>query len=188
MSNVAQEARDYHGRWTEGGSAPRVPEKSPSAKALLAMNFYKKANKKEQRYAEKQEAIFAKAIGAVQTDNGNPVDNTKTIGDIEHGIEIKTLVSGKNSKVTMNADAIINKVRWNKDPHRTIHTVALDKRDKFAGGENKELFSGHTIYYKRGVGSFNLSAMYKAKDPAEAMRLMTMPWRDLPPKARGPKR
>lgn len=189
VGRTSNEARESHGRWTAGPGVSKAPaEKVPSEKALLARKFYKKANRKEQRYAEQQESILASGIGGAQTDDNKPVDVTLKIGKIEHGVEVKTLISGKRDKITMNAKAIIKKVAWQSDGNRKIHTVVLDKRGAFHRGANRALFSGHELYYKSGVGSFRVGSMHKVKDYEELMRLFTMSDIQLPTAARGPKR
>ena len=99
-------------------------------------------------------------------------------------------MSGKNDKITMKDHAIAKKEGWLHEVGtvREIHTVVLDHRDKFSGGENKDLASGHEIYYKRGVGAFRLSSMQRVENHQELMKFMGMKEADLPEKARGPKR
>jgi hypothetical protein len=170
--------------------ASRVPEKKPLTKAERAKAAYRPSNTQEQRYAEAQEAVLAHKLGGEQSSDNKPADVTvPTKGGGLHGVEVKTVVSAQNDKITMKKEAVDRKVAWEKEaPGRTFHTVVLDHRDRFNGGENAAFHSGHEIYYKRGVGAFRVGTMQKVKDTAELKRLMDTPFDKLPAAARGPKR
>jgi HK97 family phage portal protein len=172
------------------GTKESVPEPPVSAKSERAKANYKKANKAEQDYGEGQEVHLAKSLGGkpLADNEATDVEVPKAGGKGLHGVEVKTLVSQKNDKITMKKEAIDRKVKWEKTPGNTMHTVVLDHRDKFNGGENASLHSGHEIYYRRGVGSFRVGQMYKVKDVAELKVLMDMPRNKLPKAAKGPVR
>ena len=172
-----------------GGRGARVAEKAPSAKAERAKAAYKASNADEQRYAEVQEVRLAESIGGKSLPDNEAIDVHVKGKSGEHGLELKTMVSGKNDKITMKASAVARKVAWEKEAAgRTMHTVVLDHRDKFGSGENAALHSGHEIYYKRGVGAFRIGTMHKVKDHEELLRILDMPESELPVAARGPKR
>ena len=77
-----------------------------------------------------------------------------------HGIEIKTLMDNKNDKITMHPKSRRRKEEWlKKEKACGLHTVVLDDRDTFEDGKNKEQYSGHRIYYAKGVGAFRIKGM-----------------------------
>jgi hypothetical protein len=179
MGYNPNEPRNYHGEWTAGGS-------TLSAKAIKAKASYKKANKDEQRYAENQEAELVKKIGGKQSSDSAVFDVTRKRGDIIDGIEVKTKVNGIEHEIYMKPSAKKRKREWAiEEKNRVIHTVVFDHRDRFNKGEFKKLYSGHELYYRRGVGKMQLSAMYKVKSYRELEQLMRMPYEDLPAKAQG---
>lgn len=85
----------------------------------------------------------------------------------KHGVELKVMHDQKpqgNSagRVNMRKDSRERKEAWVADKSgRTAHTVLIDNRDKFDGGKHAGSFSGNKIYYKSGVGAFNLESMTK---------------------------
>lgn len=195
---------------TEGEGEIQGRSKSEIAKAN-----YKKANKDEQRYGEAQEAKLAKKLNseyvkgrsrriqeghATQSDDCKPFDVTRKSAGRLNGLEVKTKINSGNTdtgnRVWMKEHALALKDDWMADkgpPPHVGHTVVFDHRDrakdekgKFIG--NKEAWSGHEIYYKRGVGKYRLSSMYKCKDTAELSRLIDMREEQLPKAARAGKR
>jgi len=85
----------------------------------------------------------------------------------------------------MKEPALKFKGAWVNQTGHEGHTVVFDHRDRakdeqgnFIG--NKEAWSGHEIYYKRGVGKYRLGSMYKVKDYAELDRLINMKEANLP--------
>jgi len=181
LHDVSTEARDYHGRWEKGGSGEL------SLKALIAKANYRPTKKKVQRYAEAQEDWLASQIGGRTFATSAAFDVIlKRKNGTMHGVEVKTKTHGTQQEITMNSRAVKLKVEWHKAAkNRVIHTVVLDHRDKFAEGANKHLYSGHDMYYRRGVGKQWLSSMHKVNSIAELKRLIDMPYNSLPPKAQG---
>jgi Phage portal protein len=167
-----------------------------SVKAQRAADHQTLTTGREQKYTKANESAMAARIGGESFADNGAVDITVKIGKQTHGIELKTLVQGKNDKVTMAAkpkpyekeSAIDRKVKWQNENGTTVHTVVADHRDKFAGGENKELHSGNELYYKRGTGSFRIGAMHPVKDIGELHTLMKTPYDKLPKKAQGDQR
>jgi len=181
LHDVSTEARDYHGRWEKGGST------ALSTKAATAKANYTESKADVQRYAESQEDELARRIGGRTFNTGEAFDVVlKRKNGTIHGIEVKTKTHGKQDEVTMKGSAVKRKVDWHKKgKNRVIHTVVLDHRDRFAGGAYKDLYSGHDIYYRRGVGKQWLASKHKVKSIAELKRLIDMPYKSLPPKAQG---
>ena len=198
-----------------GGKPSAKREHSPSAKAALdrvkkgkpvdyksdkarkAAESAGPTDAEVQRYTKANEFTLAKKIGGQAFPDNGPVDVTKTLDDKKHhGVELKTLIYGKNDKVTMavkpksyeDKSAIERKVDFQNEHNTTVHTVIDDHRDRFRGGENKHLYSGNALYYKRGTGSFRLGSMHPVKDHAHLVELMNTPYDKLPAKAKGDRR
>ncbi len=181
--DVSHEARDTHGKWAAGGAG------GISEKAAIAKLHYKKSNKAEQRYGEAQEVVLVKKLRMAQSNDSKPFDDTRRSAGRLNGVEMKTKVNSDDTdtgnRVWMKAHALRLKDEWANKPGRMAHTVVFDHRDRakdeqghFIG--NKEAWSGHEIYYKRGVGKYRLKSMYKVKDLAELDRLIDMPTSKLP--------
>lgn len=144
----------------------------------------------EKNHATAQEHVIAKALGAkaVGRRNGKdlPVDALKRGANGErHAIEVKTMMNGNKKNISVHADALTRKVNYAvRRPNRVVHTVVNDHRNTYNGGENKAAFSGHDLYYKRGVDAYKLTEMHKVKDHAELNRLVAMKDHELPAAAR----
>ena len=150
-----------------GGNADElcVLDKDRVARAKLAAN---PARKNWQDHGEANELRVAKMVKGVGLDDNEPMDVITMLDDKVHGIEVKTFVDNKASKVTMSKSALKNKTRWRRENKATMHTVIVDDRDQFT----PDLYSGHRLYYKRGVGSFRLSTAIKVKDAKHLRELM----------------
>ena len=109
-------------------------------------------DKQAQDHAEKvNEEELAAAIGGVRTKGSHPVDVVVSMdGAIRHGLELKTLLSNTNDKITVKSDALERKNAWAIDNRATLHTVVFDDRD---------LESGRKIYWCLGCGAFRLSRL-----------------------------
>lgn len=80
-----------------------------------------------------------------------------------HFFEVKTLLTQSGAgAVHMGPEAVARKLRWEKRYGGAFHTVALDKR-------RGKKHSGHTLYYKTGVGSAKLAGMAKHADFSELL-------------------
>lgn len=160
-------------------------EKSRRARAAAVSN-----DKEVTQYAEAQEFKMAMALGkAIPMPDNEEMDLlvASESGSL-HGVEMKTVVSRKEHKVQMSAEAVRKKQAWSDKTGHPIHTVLLDHRDKYGKGKYKHLHSGHELYYKRGVGTISLGSAYKCKDIDELKKLMELPDDKLPPLARPTKR
>lgn len=135
------------------------------ARARLAAN---PARKDWQDRGEANEQLVADMIRGLALDDNEPMDVTASIAGRLHGIEVKTFVDNKASKVTMSTDALRRKRAWRRRHTATIHTVVIDDRDLV----RVDLFSGHKVYYRRGVGSFRLDSMTPVEDAAHLRRLL----------------
>lgn len=118
----------------------------PSEKMLRAMKAYKPCNVEQQRAADKQEAILSKALGIPQTKDNSAFD----LRNDDVGVELKTVMSGKNEKITMNKEALGRKVAEASAEGLKTFTVVADTR------------SGKTQYmYSPKLGSLRLGGMTK---------------------------
>jgi hypothetical protein len=176
MSDVSGEARDADGRWTA------VTEKTPTAsqKSILASLSAKYVGAEIQRYSEEHnEPLLAKGVGGLSLRDNEPVDVIIHAKDktgkmvLAHGVELKTLVDNKSSKITQNKTAIANKKAWSDRNGAPHHTVVFDDRNVFnAGGHGVHDDSKRQIYYKAGSGSFRIASMTKVKDMAHLKQLI----------------
>ena len=130
-----------------GGSAPSHESGGANAsemRALRAKGSYKPATQVNQRAAEEQEGIVAKALGGHQSGDNLPFD----VLTHDKGVEVKALISNANAKLTMHPDSLARKVKFARKNGVKAFTVAAD----ISGSE--------PVYYaKRGVGSFRVSNM-----------------------------
>jgi hypothetical protein len=122
-----------------------------------AINSHKPCTAAVRRQAIKNERKLAKEItGAKHLPNNEPYDvylGTKEVPN--HMIEVKTIVRGKNNKITMHKESLERKIKLaKKHKGAKIHTVVFDDRV----GD---------IYYREGVGSFRLDSMHKVKGMGE---------------------
>lgn len=188
ISNETAPGGGQHGQVTE--STP-----SPSAKSMLAKQSAVYVGADIQRYSEEHnEPILASGVsvnggkGLSLRDN-EPVDVIVTRkGVIAHGIELKTMVSNSNNKITMKASAIERKANWMQENNAPLHTVVFDDHKAYdAGGKGKHDDSQRQMYYKRGSGSFRVGSMHPVKDIAELNTLLDTPDAELPVAAKPPK-
>lgn len=167
---------------------PRTAPPVLSEKAERAKASHHMVDAHIQRYAEEHnEPRMAKALGGVSFPDSEPIDIVISGEDgvVKHGIELKTVVSNKNSKITMKGDAIARKRSWERKNRATIHTVVIDDSEVFdANGPGEHDEGKRKIYYRRGYGSFRIPTMYAVKDIAELKTLIDTPTRKLPPAAK----
>jgi len=122
-------------------------EFKPSEKMQRALKAYVPCNTEQQRAADKQEEIVSKALGIPRTKNNSAFD----LRNDDVGVELKTMMSGKNDKVTMNKEALGRKMAEKEAEGLKTFTVVADTR------------SGRTqYYYSPKLGSLRLGSMTKA--------------------------
>ena len=157
---------DDHGRGPRENDrrSPKDAQKVSAAKAS-----HKPSTAEKQRWAEGNEKTVASMTGGQGTDDNSPADVTTTINGKKHGVEVKTMVDNANNKITMHPSSRERKEKWGRQHNATMHTVVLDDRKAFG----TKGYSGHRIYYKRGVGSFRLKNMTKVKSSNHLRQLMT---------------
>lgn len=170
-------------------TAAAVPEETPTprTKSEIAKQSATRVDKNIQRYAEEHnERQFAKSIGGLSYDDNEPVDVVAGKGGVvQHGCELKTMVSNKAAKLTMDRYAQVRKVEWERDKKATFHTVVIDDRNVMnANGEGEHDESKRVYYYRRGIaGSARVASMHECKSIAEVKKLMNAPEASLPPAA-----
>lgn len=169
----------HHYNHTNPSKPPnRTNEEAPgkSAKSQIAKQSATYVGKDIQRYAEENnEPKFAKAIGGLSYDDNEPVDVVAGKGGIvRDGVELKTMVSNKASKLTMDKYAQVRKVVWEQEKSATFHTVVIDDRAVYnAGGDGEHDESARSYYYRRGIaGSARIESMHKCKNIGEVKKLM----------------
>lgn len=104
----------------------------------------------QQHAEERNEADLADAVGGYVTRGSEPVDVViERAGAPAHGIELKTLVTQENDKITMKTPAMNRKLAWAEGCGAALHTVVFDDRDT----------SQRRVFYRNGVGSFRIGNM-----------------------------
>jgi hypothetical protein len=108
----------------------------------------------QQHAEEHNENELAAALGGYATRGSAPVDVVVTRnGAPVCGIELKTLVTQGNDKITMKSDAMARKAQWADDCGAALHTVVFDDREMIAGSGERR------IYHRYGIGSFRICNM-----------------------------
>lgn len=191
----------HSGEFSSGGGTKGLgagAEETPtrSQKSIIAQQTSRRVGADVQRYSEEHcEPILAKGLkqegkSAMSLRDNEPVDVIRThSGKITDGIELKTMTDNKNSKITMKADAVERKRKWQDDNHADFHTIVFDDHKIFnAHGEGKHGDDAdRTIYYRRGYGSFRIANMHKVESMDELRTMIDTPHGDLPKAAQPPK-
>lgn len=136
---------------------PIVSEKAK--RALANMNV---ATKPVHDLAEKVEQTICKVLGAKKSGDNAPFDAVLQIGRKTYGIEIKTLATQRNDKITQKDAAIQRKMSFaQKNGIRAdrIFTVAADYRAPDGKGGFAPTKKIPDLYIRAGVGSFRLGSM-----------------------------
>lgn len=122
-----------------------------------------------QRWAEANQQTVVRMTGGKETDDNKPTDVNVKIGNVLHGIEVKTLLHAGNDKITVHPKSRRRKEAWARRNNGVLHTVVLDDRKAFGSKGD----SGHRLYYRRGVGAFRLHTMTKVRSTGHLKELMT---------------
>lgn len=138
----------------DGARELRLRKKCLTKQDITKINNAKKsyigATKRSQAIAARNEIKLAAWLkDSVRLPDREPFDVWigKTMKNPKHLIEIKTIVRGKNNKITMHGDSLARKWKEaNKFPRAEVHTVIFDERTK-------------RIYYRNDLGSFRLNQM-----------------------------
>ena len=98
-----------------------------------------------------------------------------TIGSRRHGINVVTFTTQLSSQFTVPPAAQRKLLRWARANSVTLHTVAVDHR----AADMPSTYTGHELYYQRGVLSGTLGGMMQARGPDDLRRLVSMSSGDL---------
>jgi phosphohistidine phosphatase len=128
-----------------------------SHKAAIARSSYSGGDKRQQDIAEKMENHLASALGMKKSPDNKPFDLFGT----KYAVEVKTLVSNTNGKITMNAAAIARKDAFIKESGLKPFTVVVDARGVKP-----------TYFVRAGYGSFRLGSMTAAASPSVIRSIM----------------
>lgn len=160
------------------------PEAEPlSDKAKRAKAAHVLIDRSHQRYAEEHnEPRLAKVLGG----QSHPDNEPKDISTDKDLIEMKTLLSNGNDKLTMDSYSQVRKIVAEREEGKTFHTIVSDDRRVFnARGDGQHDDSQRVYYYRRGVaGSARIGSMHLCESEAELKRVMAMPDDQLPEAAR----
>lgn len=139
----------------------------PLSKSDLAKLAYRGGTKAEQDVAEQTEHELSQALGMKKSPDNTPFDlTTKTVG-----VEVKTLTTGTNDKITMKGEAIARKDAGVKAMKlKRTYTVVVDKRPAGVGTS-----TGQTRYFVReGYGSFRVGSMTEVAGTAVIAKFMKL--------------
>jgi phage gp29-like protein len=142
--------RDTSGKWSATGGA------ASEARAERARASHIGVTKEKWAIANREEKKVAAAVGGKHVGDNEPFD----VHAGKTAVEVKTIVEGRNPKITMHPESLARKQAFLKERGMNGATVAVDARR-----------SPPTYYYAQGVGSFRLSAMRQVK-LAELSRLI----------------
>lgn len=138
-------AHIFVGGPSAGGGKRVAAEAEALTKADIAKLNYRGGTKHEQDIADVTEKELAEQLGMPRTADNKPFDlQTKTLG-----VEVKTMVSNSNDKITMNKEARLRKEAEAKAKKLKTFTVVVDKRD----------LSNPRYFIKAGFGSFRVGSM-----------------------------
>ena len=126
-------------------------------KAALARANYSGGDKHQQDIAEKMENHLATELGMKKSANNKPFD----LFGSKYAVEVKTLVSNTNDKITMNKSAIARKDAFVKETGLKPYTVVVDAR----GTEPK-------YFVRAGYGSFRIGSMTPASTASGIRSIM----------------
>jgi hypothetical protein len=140
------------GEWTSGGAGAVKEEMSAETRERVerAKSSAVRTGQQEQAIADRSEKVLSEAIGIPRTPDNAAFD----LRNDDVGIEVKTLVNGKNEKITMSKTALGRKIAEQRADELKAYTVVVDRR---TGG----LHGQATYYYREGLGSFRLGSMTK---------------------------
>lgn len=141
---AALEARRLHAQHTVDRTHRATASHKPSTKA-------------KQVVAQIMEGRVRQALGVRQAMvPGYPVD-ARGRG---WGIEIKTIMDNKNSKITMHPSSIARKTAWSKSNKSRLSTVAVDMQ------------RGGAVFFHAGVGAFRMRGMTQVRNATHLRQLV----------------
>ena len=125
------------------------------SKSEIAKATYSGGLKAHQDLGDKTATEVGEALGMPVTPNNKAFD----VENKKYGIEVKTLVTQKNDKITMNSYARSLKAKRETEAGLKAFTVVVDKRPAGLGSS-----TGATRYFvSHGYGSFRIGSMTEVK-------------------------
>lgn len=145
------------------------------ARVARARATFVVASADKQAIADNTESTVRQLIGGERTGDNSPFDVTVQVGTSLDAVEVKTLVRNTNDKITMHPESRTRKEEWAEKNGARMHTIVFDRRDEYGqqAGLGANNYSGHRMYYRRGVGAFRLSAMIPVQDATHLHQLMS---------------
>ena len=116
--------------------------KNLSDRAARARDSYNGATVEKQRTADANEVKLASSVNGKRTTDNEAFD----VICGKNAVEVKTIVGGKNDKITMRPESLKRKLDKAKKDGLKPFTVVFDARNDI-------------VYYKQGLGSFRLVNM-----------------------------
>lgn len=121
-----------------------------------AREAYNGVDKEKWAIAHQSELSLAAAIGGERVANNAPFDVVKG----KTAFEVKTIVGGKNDKITMHPDSRRRKLREvRRKGYKQVFTVVIDARK-----------TPPRVYMAKGLGSFRLRNMQQMGSLRELAR------------------
>jgi 2'-5' RNA ligase len=130
------------------GNPKVLGQRNVSAKVETARKNAVLTGKHEQDIADRSEVKISKALDIPRTKNNSAYD----LRNDEVGIELKTMVTGKNDKVTMGKEALGRKLAEQRAEGLKVFTVVADMRGRTQA----------KYYVREGLGSFRVGSMTPA--------------------------
>lgn len=163
------------GRWVTvgGGRHVFIKDKAPMHERIhRALSTHKPATQAKQFFALAQEQRVAGMLDAERLDDNEPVDLVgMAASGKKFGVEVKAFVDNSNDKVTVHPDSLKRKLSWARKEKASLYTVVVDGRKRF-GAAAKE-YSGHELWFRKGVGSFRLTNMVPVRDATHLRALLS---------------
>lgn len=155
------------GRHPYGRKPKPLPQAKPpklSSRAQRALENYKPVGTAEQRAADLQEKLCAKALGGKSWPDSEQLDIIVHNGNRLIGIEMKTIMVAGKDRIWIKGKALDRKLDWKKQTKGEMYTVAVDTRN-----------GKHDIYMRSGVGPWYTHNMVfvgtKFQDVAAALKI-----------------
>ena len=157
-------ARDVKGgEWTRSGTVAERLAKAKKAglseRAARAKATHKSMTKSIYKNSGIAEMRVKDIVGGEGTPARFPVDVIVRKSGRTIGIEVKSIQSNSNDKITMHPPSLARKFKWQTKNKAELHTVVVDMK------------SG-TMLHRESAGSFRLHTMTVVKNNAHLRRLM----------------
>lgn len=156
---------------------------SHADKVKLAKTHAVRVDTKIQRFTEEHNQVWlARKLGGRPTIGSKPYD-LETRSAI---IELKTLFSNTNDKITMDSYSQVLKLKSEEESGKKYHTIVIDAREAWNQNNPSKIdYTKFVYYYRHGIaGSARLANLYRVKTLSELKQLLTTPVGKLPDEAK----